>query len=292
MPETQNRMDGKTVLITGGSGGIGLVAARRLAERGADVVIAGRRQDRGDAAIAEIRTGAPDASVQFLAADLSRRDEVRRLADTVADRCERLDVLINNAGVMVGRRTLTADGIEMTFAVNHLAPFLLTHLLLPKLAAAASESTRARIVVVASRAHQGVKLDFADLQAERRYVGWFVYKRSKLANLYFTYALARRLDASKVTVNALHPGFVATDIGTAHGFLPGPLWSLASRLAISPEQGSSTIVHLAAAPEVANAHGEYFVKCRPARSSEISRDPDAAERLWTESVRLTGTAEA
>lgn len=292
MPETQNRMDGRTVLITGGSGGIGFVAARRLAERGADVVIAGRRQDRGDAAVAEIRAAAPEASVQFLAADLSRQDEVRRLADTVADRCARLDVLINNAGVMVGRRAVTADGIEMTFAVNHLAPFLLTHLLLPKLTAAANAEAPARVVIVASRAHQGVKLDFADLQAERRYVGWFVYKRSKLANLYFTYALARRLDASRITVNALHPGFVATDIGAAHGFLPRPLWSLASRLAISPEEGAETIVHLASALEVANAHGEYFVKCRPARSSEVARDPDAAERLWAESVRLTGATGA
>lgn len=292
MPESQNRMDGKTVLITGGTGGIGFVAARRLAERGAKVVIAGRRQDRGDAAIAEIRAAAPEASVRFLGADLSRQDEVRRLADTIADRCERLDVLINNAGVMAGRRTLTADGIEMTFAVNHLAPFLLTHLLLPKLAAAANGSAPARVVVVASRAHQGVKLDFADLQAERRYVGWFVYKRSKLANLYFTYALARRLDPSRTTVNALHPGFVATDIGTANGFLPGPLWSLASRFAISPEAGASTITHLAGAPEVAGAHGEYFVKCRPARSSEVSRDPALAERLWVESARLTGAAEA
>lgn len=284
MPEMQIRMGGKTVLVTGGTGGIGLIAARRLAERGANVLIAGRRPERGKAAVAAIRAAAPEAEVEFLPSDFSRQDEVRRLASEIIDRCERLDVLVNNVGVMCGKRTLSADGIEMTFAVNHLAPFLLTHLLLPKLAASAP----ARIVNVASRAHEGVKLDFADLQAERRYVGWLVYKRSKLANLYFTYALARRLDPSRTTANALHPGFVATDIGTAHGFLPRPLWSLASRFALSPEEGASTTVHLASAPEVASAHGEYFVKCRPARSSEVSRDPAPAERLWAESARLTG----
>ncbi|MCU0839236.1 MAG: SDR family NAD(P)-dependent oxidoreductase [Rhodospirillales bacterium] len=261
-------MAGKTVLITGGSGGIGRITAQRLAAAGANVIIVGRDAARGAAAVSHIGATVPGAAVSFIAADLSSQQEIRRLAAEVAGRLSRLDVLINNAGAMFGRRALSPDGIEMTFAVNHLAYVLLTHLLLPLLHAAAP----ARIVNVASRAHQGVRLNFKDLQAAKGYSGWWAYKRSKLANLYFTYELARRLDPARATVNALHPGFVRTDIGVASGFLPDWLWNAVKLAAITPEQGAETSVYLASDPSLAAVTGQYFVKCHPERSSAVSYD--------------------
>jgi len=278
------RLDGKTVLVTGGSGGIGLVTARRLAADGARVCICGRDPQRGATAVAQIRGAVPGADVAFIAADLASQAEIQRLAAEVAATLPRLDVLINNAGAMFGKRTLSPDGIEMTFAVNHLAYVLLTNLLLPQLDAARP----ARIVNVASRAHDGVRLKFNDLEGAKSYCPWLAYKRSKLANLYFTYELARRLDASRVTVNALHPGFVRTGIGTARGFLPGWLWSAAKLAAISPEQGAETSVFLAADASVDGVSGQYFVKCRPQRSSAVSYDAAAAARLWQLSLARTG----
>lgn len=277
-------MQGRICLVTGGTGGIGLVTARELARRGADVMIVGRGRDAGAAAVAGMRSSGAAGSVEFAAADLSQQSDVRRLARTVSDRFGRLDVLVNNAGGMFRRRTLSADGIEMTFALNHLGYFLLASLLLPVLRASGS----ARIVNVASEAHRGVALDFADLQAERAYGGgWGVYKRSKLANLLFTYELARRIEGGSVSVNAVHPGFVATDIGVRNGLVPGWLWRLASLAAVSPEEGAETMIHLAASSDVAGAHGQYFVKCRPAESSPQSHDRTAGERLWAISERLT-----
>lgn len=276
-------MEGKACLITGGTGGIGLVTARELARRGADVMIVGRNREAGEAAVAEIARAAAGGSAEFVAADLSRQGEVRRLAATAADRFGRLDVLVNNAGGMFRKRTLSADGIEMTFALNHLAYFLLSELLLPALRA----SGRARIVNVASEAHRGVALDFDNLQGERRYGGWSAYKRSKLANLIFTYELAWRIEGGPVSVNALHPGFVATDIGVRNRLVPAWLWRLASLAAISPEEGAQTSIHVAASSDVATAHGKYFVKCRPAESSPASHDRAAAERLWAASEALT-----
>jgi NAD(P)-dependent dehydrogenase (short-subunit alcohol dehydrogenase family) len=278
-------MDGKICLVTGGTAGIGLVTARSLAEQGAQVIVVGRDRRKGEAATAapgDRRTGA----VTFAAADLTVQGEIRRLAGELRDRLPRLDVLVNNAGAMFGRRTLSADGIEMTFALNHLGYFLLTHELLPLLRAA----PRARIVNVASRAHRGVKLHFDDLQHQRRYTGWIAYKRSKLANLLFTYELARRLEATggtRVTANALHPGFVATDIGVANGLLAGIVWRAVALAAIPPEEGARTSIHLASAPEVDGVSGQYFVKCRPERSSEVSYDREAARRLWEISAELT-----
>lgn len=278
-------MEGKACLITGGTGGIGLVTARELAKRGADVMIVGRNRQAGEAAIAGIARAAAGGSAEFIAADLSRQSEVRRLAATAADRFGRLDVLVNNAGGMFRKRTLSADGIEMTFALNHLAYFLLSELLLPALRA----SGRARIVNVASEAHRGVALDFDNLQGERRYGGWSAYKRSKLANLLFTYELARRIEGGSVSVNALHPGFVATDIGVRNRLVPAWLWRLASFAAISPEEGAQTSIHVATSSDVAHVHGAYFVKSRPAESSPASHDRAAAERLWKASEALTRT---
>lgn len=278
------QMHGKIVLITGGSGGIGLVTARRLAAEGARIIIVGRNHERGNAAIALIRDSVAGGDVTFLAADLASQANVRRLAADVSARVPHLDVLINNAGAMFGRRVLSPDGIEMTFALNHLAYVLLTLLLLPVLHAAKS----ARIVNVASRAHESVRLNFDDLEGARSYCPWLAYKRSKLANLYFTYELARRLDASRITVNALHPGFVRTDIGVAGNFLPSWLWRLVKLAAISPEEGAETSVFLAADASVASAHGEYFIKCRPSRSSPASYDREAASRLWDASLVRVG----
>ena len=288
--KTAGSLDGKICMVTGATSGIGLVTARRLAEQGASVVLVGRDPELGEAALAAIRRNAPEATLEVLYANLSEHAGVRRLAEAFQARHPRLDVLVNNAGGMFGGRQLSPDGIEMTFALNHLGYFHLTSLLLPTLKAAPG----ARIVNVASRAHEGVKLRFDDLQHERRYIGWLAYKRSKLANLLFTYELARRLandngaDGGGPTVNALHPGFVATNIGVRHGFIPGLLWRLGSLAAIDAEEGAETSVYLASSPDVRGVTGRYFVKCRARESSSASYDQDAARRLWDFSVEMTG----
>jgi NAD(P)-dependent dehydrogenase (short-subunit alcohol dehydrogenase family) len=281
---TEPLMDGKICLVTGGTAGIGLVTAGGLAERGARVIVVGRDRRRGEAAVAALAEGCPGAAVEFVAADLSDQGEIRRLAGDVHTRVPRLDVLVNNAGAMFGRRRTSADGIEMTFALNHLGYFLLTHELMAALRAAPA----ARVVNVASRAHRGVALHFDDLQHERRYSGWIAYKRSKLANLLFTYELARRLEGTGVTANALHPGFVATEIGVANGLLAGIVWRTVALAAITPEKGARTSIHLASAPDVETVSGGYFAECRPERSSAASCDREAAARLWDISAELTG----
>ncbi len=276
-------------MVTGATSGIGLVTARRLAEHGASVVLVGRDPERGEAAFAAVRRSAPEAALDVLYANLSEHAGVRGLAEAFQARYPRLDVLVNNAGGMFGGRQLSPDGIEMTFALNHLGYFHLTNLLLPALKAAPG----ARIVNVASRAHEGVKLRFNDLQHERRYIGWLAYKRSKLANLLFTFELARRLvddhgaNGDGPTVNALHPGFVATNIGVRHGFIPGLLWRAASLAAIDAEKGAETSVYLATSPDVRGVTGGYFVKCRSRTPSSASHDRDAARRLWDISAEMT-----
>ena len=269
-------LTGKVCLLTGATGGIGAVTARRLAELGASLILVVRNADRGAALADALAPVAGGVAMEVLQADLSSLGQVRRLADEVKARHDRLDVLVNNAGGLFGHRRESADGIEMTFALNHLGYFLLTTLLLDRLQASAP----ARIVNVASEAHRSVTLDFDDLQAMRRYDRLTAYKRSKLANLLFTYELDRRIAGSGVTVNALHPGFVATGIGTAHGFMPDWLWRTICLAAVTPEEGAKTSVHLAASPEVASLSGQYFIRCRQAASSAASYDRQAAERLW------------
>jgi len=219
-----------------------------------------------------------------LRADLSSQQEVRQLARQFHERYSRLDVLVNNAGGLWMKRQTTVDGLEMTWAVNHLAYFLLTQLLLDVLKASAP----ARIINVSSRAHQRANLLFDDLLGERRYGGWNAYCRSKLANLLFTYELARRLQGTGVTVNALHPGFVATGFAGNNGWLGRLFQSLARWTAISPEEGAQTILYLATAPEVANVSGKYFVQKRAVSSSAASSDEAAARRLWQVSLEQTG----
>ncbi|MBK8908543.1 MAG: SDR family oxidoreductase [Rhodospirillales bacterium] len=277
-------MNGKTCVITGSTGGIGRVAALRLADAGARVVIVGRDRQRGQALAEGLRRQRGPDTAEFFAADLSAGAARSALADAILQRHPRIDVLVNNAGGMFGRRTMSADGLEMTFALNHMGYFHLTHLLLPAIRAAAP----ARIVNVASDAHFGASLDFEDLQNEHSYRRLRAYKRSKLANVYFTYELARRLEGSGVTVNALHPGFVATEIGVRNRLIPRLVWSLATLAAIDVEAGARTSVFLASAPEVANVTGRYFDKCRPKPSSPASYDEPAQRRLWDISAGLCG----
>jgi NAD(P)-dependent dehydrogenase (short-subunit alcohol dehydrogenase family) len=276
----------KLCLVTGATSGIGRVTAESLARQGAKVVLVGRHRERTQAAVREIQSSTGNSTVEFLCADLSDQSQIHRLAEEITGRYPRLDILVNNAGAIFGKRLLSADGIEMTLALNHLAYFLLTLLLQPLLRAA----SRARIINVASEAHRGVTLRLQTFQKQRRYSGWQAYKQSKLCNLLFTYALARRLEGSGITVNALHPGFVATPIGTSHGLLPSWVWRALTLTALSPEEGARTSIYLASAPEVEHLTGNYFVHCQPRRSSEASYDHAAAEQLWGESIRLTGLA--
>lgn len=277
-------MDGKTCVITGSTGGIGRITALRLGDAGARVVIVGRDRERGQTLVDDFRRRQGPGAAEFFAADLSSRAERSALADAILQRHPRIDVLVNNAGGMFGRRTMSADGLEMTFALNHMGYFHLTHLLLPAIRAAAP----ARIVNVASDAHFGVSLDFDDLQNEHSYRRLRAYKRSKLANVYFTYELARRLEGSGVTVNALHPGFVATEIGVRNRLIPRLVWSLATLAAIDVEAGAKTSVFLASAPEVADITGRYFDKCQPKPSSPASYDEQSQRRLWDISAGLCG----
>ncbi|WP_337177003.1 SDR family oxidoreductase [Paludisphaera sp.] len=277
-------MDGKFVLITGATAGIGFIAARELARAGARVLLAGRSTTTAGEAADRIRREVPGADVEPLAADLASQAEARRLADDVAARTDRLDVLINNAGVICLDKTETVDGIETTFAVNHLAPYLLTNLLLPLLRAAPS----ARVVTVASGAHRGVTMNFDDLEGRRRYSGWRAYQRSKLANILFTRELAARLQGEPITAACLHPGYVNTRIFRDATWKGAVMRAFARAFAIAPEQGAATTVYLATSPEVEGVSGGYFVKSRPAVASRAARDDAAARRLWEASAAMTG----
>ena len=277
-------MRGRTCLVTGANAGIGLWAALGLARRGARVALLCRSEERGRAAMAEIERRAGGAALDLLVADLASQAEIRRVAGEILGRYERLDVLVNNAGVLAWRRRrVSADGLELTFAVNHLAPFLLTGLLLERL----KQSAPARVVTVASGAHRRAELDFDDLQNERSYAPFQAYSQSKLANVYFTYELARRLDGTGVTANCLHPGVVSTALfRDMKPWQRTALW-LGRPFLLSPEKGADTTIHLAAAGEVAGVTGKYFEKRKAIPSSPVSYDADAARRLWEASEALT-----
>ena len=270
------------MLVTGATAGIGVPTARVLAERGAHVVIVGRNPAKTEATAAQIKQQTGNNDVDYLVADLSVMAEVRRLAADVLRRYDRLDVLINNAGAIYLSRQLSADGIEMTFALNHLSYFLLTNLLLDRLKASAP----ARIVNVSSGAHRYGPINFDDMQGEKRFNGQMIYGQSKLANILFTYELARRLAGSGVTANALHPGFVATDFAKNNGVI-GRLFRVVTRpFSLNSDQGAQTTIYLASAPEVEGVTGKYFVKCKEERSSPASYDEAAARRLWELSETL------
>lgn len=288
---SERLMKGKVCVVTGATSGIGEVAAIELARRGARVLIVGRSADRCAATLERVReaAGGDPAMAESLVADLSSQAEVRRLADDISARCDRLDVLLNNAGGMFLSRTESVDGIEMTLALNHLSYFLLTDRLLPLLKVAA----RSRIVNVASDAHRGGRINVDDIQFRRNYSGWRAYQQSKLANILFTYELARRLEGTGVTANALHPGFVRTRFFQDFTGRVGFMIKLGARLvAIGPEAGARTSIYLATSPEVEGVTGRYFVKCRPVNSSSQSREQATAERLWRLSQELTGQTAA
>nr|WP_294805447.1 SDR family oxidoreductase [uncultured Nitrososphaera sp.] len=278
-------MEGRVCLVTGSTSGIGKEIAAGLAGMGATVVLAGRSREKCEAAVQEIAArGVPASQLSYFVADLSSQESVRQLAKEFIDNYDRLHVLVNNAGVFVQKRELTADVIERTFAVNHLAPFLLTNLLLDRLKAGAPS----RIVTTSSIAHRGAKMDFADLQMSKSYGSIRAYGQSKLANILFTRELARRLQGTGVTANCFHPGAVRTNLVRGSGY--GLVWGAASVFFTSPEKGADTAVYLASSREVEGVSGEYFVKRKQARASDPAYDSDAAERLWEASEKLTGLA--
>ena len=277
-------MQGKTIVITGATSGIGEVAAMRLARQGARLLLVARDPRRAQRVLTRLKSAAPAARHGVYPADLSRLSEMKRVGAEIATAEPRIDVLINNAGAFFSARRLTEDGLERTFALNHMAYFVLTCTLIDRLKAAAPS----RIVSTASIAHRGAHLDFADLQGEKGYDGYKAYGRSKLCNILFTRELARRLAGTGVTANCLHPGFVATRFGDQAGGVMSLVIRAAKLFAISPEKGAETIVHLASSPEVAGSSGGYFDKCRPASPTTEARDDAAAARLWAESVRIAG----
>lgn len=270
-------------MITGASSGIGRATALELARRGAVLVLVCRDRGRAEATVAEIRTQTGNQNVQVMLADLSSQQAIRQLARDYLATDRPLHVLVNNAGVVNLRRTLTVDGIETVFAVNHLAYFLLTNLLLERLKASAP----ARIVNVASDAHRFGTMNFDDLGGARSYRTMRIYGQSKLANILFTYELARRLDGSAVTVNCLHPGAVATGLGKNNGGWAKVVIGMLRPFFRTPDSGAATSIYLAASPEVEKVSGKYFSNCTETRSSATSYDTAAARRLWDISTQMT-----
>lgn len=284
-------MDGKVVVITGGNAGIGKEAAVGLAARGADVVITARNAAKGQAALDEIKRRSGSGRVEVMALDLADFASIRAFAAELLARYDRLDVLLENAGLVQSKRTTTAQGFETTFGVNHIGHFLLTDLLLDRLKASAPS----RVVIVASGAHKSVRrgLDFDDLQMEGHY-GLSVYSRTKLANVYFARELARRLTGTGVTVNALHPGFVASNFGRDGdtGLLMSVGIRIARPFAISAAKGARTSIYLASSPEVEGVTRKYFSKCKPASISKTAQDDHAGRRLWEATEKLVADAGA
>jgi len=275
-------MQDKVVMVTGATDGIGLVTAHQLANMGAEVIVVGRDAEKGNKVIEEIARSSGNERVSLMIADLSSLQQVRQLAQTFNKEHTRLDVLVNNAGAIFTKRLESVDGYEMTFALNHLNYFLLGNLLLDTL----KTSAPSRLINVSSAAHHGQTIDFDDIENRRNYQGARAYGQSKLANILFTKALAKRLKGTHVTTNAMHPGFVATRFGHNNGGLMRIGMSLAHLFALSPEQGAETIVHLASSPEVETVTGEYFANRMLVSSSAASQDAETAERLWEVSADM------
>jgi NAD(P)-dependent dehydrogenase (short-subunit alcohol dehydrogenase family) len=276
-------MDGKVALVTGGTSGIGKATAMALAAMGADVVVVGRDRERGERAAAEIRaqTG---SRVDLALADLASQAGVRELAEGFKGRYDRLDLLINNAGLVQSTRTESPDGLETTLAINHLAPFLLTNLLLDTL----KESAPSRVVTVSSEAERWGNIDFDDLQSKKKYRGFPVYGMTKLANIMFTYELAERLEGTGVTATCMHPGAVNTRFGTNNRGPMTLLFRAFKPFMRTPEQGADTVIWLASSPEVEGVSGRYYADRKVIEPKKIANDPAARRRLWEESERLTG----
>jgi NAD(P)-dependent dehydrogenase (short-subunit alcohol dehydrogenase family) len=276
-------MTGKTCLVTGGNSGIGKATALGLAKLGATVVIVSRDKDKGEAALLEIRTVSGNRNVDAMVADLSSQDSVRELAHDFKARYKMLQVLINNAGIFLPKRVSTVDGLEATFATNHLGHFLLTNLLLDELKASAPS----RIINITSAAHRGTEMDFEDLQGEKKYSGYHAYSQSKLANVLFTYYLAKRLEGTRVTVNCLHPGVVRTGFGKDQGGFMSVAVRIGGPFFMSPSKAARAVIYLATSPELERVSGKHFSKGKEERSSPESYDAASAERLWNVSAELT-----
>jgi NAD(P)-dependent dehydrogenase (short-subunit alcohol dehydrogenase family) len=278
-------MQGKVVVVSGGTSGIGEIAAQRLAALGARIVLVARDPARGEQTLNQLRESNSSVAHSVHYADLSRLSEMKRVAAAIAAAEPRIDVLVNNAGALFGSRQVTEDNLERTFAANHMNYFVMTLGLRDSLMAAAP----ARVVNTASDAHKGYRLDFNDLQSTN-YSGIRAYGRSKLCNILFTRELARRWAGQGVTANCLHPGFVATRFGDGSGGFLSSVVRVAKAFAITPQKGAETIVYLASAPEVATTTGEYFYKCQPAHPTSGALDDAAANRLWLESASIAGIA--
>jgi retinol dehydrogenase-14 len=283
------RMAGRVVLITGGTGGIGKATAIGLATVGARVGITGRDPARAEQAAADIRAGSGNPAVDAFAADMSSQAEVRRLAAAVLDSYPRLDVLVNNVGGFWAHRHPTTDGLEHTFALNHLAPFLLTNLLLDRLKA----SSPARVVTVSSGAQSAGRIDFDDLEGARNYSGQRAYSHSKLANIMFTFELARRLEGTGVTANCVHPGVVRTNFGAED---QAWLFTIVSHAVLpflkTPTQGALTSIYLASSPDIDGVSGQFFANRKPKTANKLAYDTDMAARLWQVSADLVGMTPA
>ncbi len=278
-------MANKIFLVSGATDGIGRITALKLAQQGGHVILVGRDAAKGARVLDDIKSASGNTDIEFELADLSSQSDIRALAERLNDRLAHLDVLVNNVGAWFQRRSLSVDGIEMTFALNHLGYFLLTGLLLDKLKALPA----ARIVNVSSMAHTGKQVDLDDPQGEFGYSGWRAYQASKLANILFTYNLAEKLAGGSVSVNCLHPGFVASKFGHNNGGWLKWLMVVAQQImAINEEKGARTSIHLASAPEVEGVSGKYFVKSKIAESNAASHERAAQERLWRLSEELTG----
>ena len=291
-----NDMSNTVCVVTGANSGIGKATAKELARLGAHVVMVCRNERRGRDAQAEIRAAAelahPSRSdpVDLRIADLAVQEEVYHLGETIRAEYDRLDVLVNNAGVFLDTRHETADGIEATLAINHLAPFLLTHLVLPRLRDTAGRVGQSRIITVSSRAHRGARIDFDDLNAEASYNPFQAYAQSKLANILFTHELSRRLQDDGVVANAVHPGVVKTNIWRGTGWM-SRIARLFSWFYKRPEEGAQSVVYLAASPEVSDVTGQYFQETEVVNPSPEAYDEKTETRLWRVSRALTGLAE-
>jgi NAD(P)-dependent dehydrogenase (short-subunit alcohol dehydrogenase family) len=277
----------KTVVITGGTSGIGEVAAEALAQMGARIVLIARNKSRAEATLTRLRASGPSIAHSVYLADLTRLAEMKRVAAEIAKREPPIDILINNAGALFASRRLTEDGLEYTFALNHMSYFVVTEGLRERLLA----SGAARIINTASAAHEGATLDFDDLQSAKGFRATRAYGRSKLCNILFTRQLAQSLQGSGVTANCLHPGFVATRFADESGGLISRIVWLAKSFAISPAQGAQTIIYLASSPDVTGVSGKYFFKCRPTTPSAPALNDRAALALWERSAVLAGVKE-
>ncbi len=275
-------MVGKTVLVSGATNGIGLVAARELARMGAQTVLVSRSAEKCEQVCSQIKKETGNPQVEFIAADLSTKAGVEHAADEFLKRQSRLDVLLNNAGAVFMSRQVSADGIEMTLALNHLNYFYLTSLLLDIM----KTSQPARVINVSSDAHRGGKIKFDDIQLEQGYTGFGAYSQSKLANLLFTYELARRLEGTKITVNALHPGFVDTGFGKNNSGIFKFVLGLLRPIQKKVDDGASTSIFLASSTEVESISGKYFIDSKVAESDPASYDMAAAQKLWQVSLKL------